>query len=333
MVPRVSIIVPIYKGELYIRQCIDSILNQTYRDFELILINDGSPDNSINICNDYANRDSRVRVFDKENEGVSVTRNFGIEISRGEFITFVDCDDYIDDTFLENGILGMGNNDVDLWVSGLYMEEYFNNDIISSIEYSGFKKIYSVKSLLESLNKDYPLICISGPWCKFYKRSILKKYNIVFDKNLSLGEDTDFNLDYLKACNKISFSNKIFYHYRRLSNESLFSKYHSNFYEIHVKIFDKMRDLFYQNKCNDASTLEFEVMYTNLMIGCIHKEFNFKESSKSKRKMVIKKIGENSNINLSYLLDKKNYILVFLLKLKCYNLLYLIFRIRYKRYQ
>ena len=97
----ISIIVPIYNVEKYLRQCLDSILNQTYQNFECLLINDGSLDNSADICREYVSKDSRFKYFEKENGGVSSARNLGIECSRGEYITFIDSDDWVDYDYLE----------------------------------------------------------------------------------------------------------------------------------------------------------------------------------------------------------------------------------------
>ena len=97
----ISIIVPIYNVENYLRQCLDSIMGQTYKNFECLLINDGSPDHSADICREYVSKDSRFRYFEKENGGVSSARNLGIEYSKGEYITFIDSDDWVDSDYLE----------------------------------------------------------------------------------------------------------------------------------------------------------------------------------------------------------------------------------------
>lgn len=102
MNPKISVIVPVYNTEKYLHRCIDSILAQTFTDFELLLIDDGSKDNSGTICDEYAAKDSRVRVFHKENGGVSSARNLGLDNAKGEWISFVDSDDYTDSYFLEN---------------------------------------------------------------------------------------------------------------------------------------------------------------------------------------------------------------------------------------
>ena len=97
----ISIIIPIYNVENYLRQCLDSIMSQTHQNFECLLINDGSPDNSADICREYVEKDSRFKYFEKENGGVSSARNLGIECSRGEYITFIDSDDWVDSDYLE----------------------------------------------------------------------------------------------------------------------------------------------------------------------------------------------------------------------------------------
>lgn len=100
--PKISVIVPVYNVEKYLRKCVDSILSQTFTDFELLLIDDGSKDHSGEICDEYALQDDRVKVFHKENGGVSSARNLGIDVAKGEWITFVDADDYIAENLLQS---------------------------------------------------------------------------------------------------------------------------------------------------------------------------------------------------------------------------------------
>ncbi len=101
MTEKITVIVPVYNVENYLRQCLDSIMGQTYQNFECLLINDGSPDYSADICSEYVFKDSRFRYFEKENGGVSSARNLGIEHSKGEYITFIDSDDWVDSDYLE----------------------------------------------------------------------------------------------------------------------------------------------------------------------------------------------------------------------------------------
>jgi len=119
--PQISIIVPVYKVEDYLQRCIDSILEQTFTNWELILIDDGSPDKSGKICDEYAQRDNRVRVFHKENGGVSAARNEGLIQAKGEWITFIDSDDYVDKTFLED--FGLSRYKADIYLEGYQVEK------------------------------------------------------------------------------------------------------------------------------------------------------------------------------------------------------------------
>ena len=124
----ISIIVPVYKAELFLPRCIDSILTQTFTDFELLLIDDGSPDNSGSICDEYALKDKRIRVFHKENGGVSSARNLGLDNAKGEWITFIDADDWISNTFIEHLYKPiLSNNNIEFVQAGC--TNYINNEI------------------------------------------------------------------------------------------------------------------------------------------------------------------------------------------------------------
>ncbi len=116
----ISIIVPVYKVEPYLRKCVDSILAQTFTDFEVILVDDGSPDNSGKICDEYASKDSRVRVIHKENGGLSSARNAGIDVARGKYLGFVDSDDYIEKDMYELLYDNIVKEQADLSICGIY---------------------------------------------------------------------------------------------------------------------------------------------------------------------------------------------------------------------
>ena len=188
--PQISIIIPVYNSENYLRECLDSITKQTFTDFEVLLINDGSTDKSGIICDEYAAKDSRFKVFHKENGGVSSARNLGLHNAKGEWITFVDSDDLIEEDALKNFIL-TNSDQIDFFLFGVkkLIDEkevtffYFEND--------------QVFSVLEFINK-YPLCqYFAEPWSKFFKSSIIKINNITFDESLSWGEDSLFNVQYL----------------------------------------------------------------------------------------------------------------------------------------
>ena len=123
----ISIIVPIYKVEIYLRKCIDSIVNQTYKNIEILLIDDGSPDNCGIICDEYAKKDERIKVIHKENGGLSDARNYGIEASTGDYIIFIDSDDYVSESMCENLLICALENNADI-VSCNFKEIYIDNN-------------------------------------------------------------------------------------------------------------------------------------------------------------------------------------------------------------
>ena len=189
---KISIIVPVYNSEKYLSRCIDSILNQTMKDFELILINDGSTDNSLSILKNYELKDSRIRVIDQKNVGVSKTRNKGIKLANGDYITFIDNDDTIKSDYLEKFLSFIGDYDM---VIGGYQRVDSNGNIISEFR------------LKDSLWAKYTFIT---PWARIYKKKFLIDNNIKFLTS-PIGEDVYFNLNIYNKTDSIKIVNYVGY--------------------------------------------------------------------------------------------------------------------------
>lgn len=215
--PLISIIVPVYNAEKYIRKCVDSILAQTFIDFELLLINDGSKDNSGAICDEYAAKDSRVCVFHKENGGVSSARNLGLDNVKGEWITFVDSDDYIESGYLNSMIACL---DADLIMSSF--------KAIGSTEewdYEIESRCYSKDEIKFFLDKYIWKAFFCTPWCKLFKLSLIN--SLRFDEKLTLAEDTIFVFAYLCKVESVRTVENWGYRYRRGINDSLSMRQYS----------------------------------------------------------------------------------------------------------
>lgn len=213
MNPLISIIVPVYNGDKYLSRCVDSILNQTFQDWELLLVDDGSTDKSGEICDEYATKDDRIRGLHKSNGGVSSARNYGIRNSRGKWLTFIDIDDYVQDSFLE--ILIKEANPVDMVVSGAY----YINDRKAFLPPNRLFNIYDDLLFLdEQLCSIYLMTC----WAKLFKRNFIINEGIYFDSSLRIGEDTDFVLRYLKQIRSIKFVHIAFYNYNDEEKNKLF---------------------------------------------------------------------------------------------------------------
>ena len=208
MNPKVSIIVPVYNAERTLRRCVDSILCQTFQDYEIILIDDGSIDGSSAICDEYAENDSRVKVFHKVNGGVSSARNKGLEAANGDWITFCDADDRVSPEWLENYAYGLnrGSDNCDLVVqsfipSGKTMIKDWN----PSFDYEG-----SVKGLVQNLAQRH---CVGYPWAKLFRASIIKENGIRFSEDLALREDEEFVYHYLSFVRDTFATSKRGYYY------------------------------------------------------------------------------------------------------------------------
>lgn len=213
MLPKISVIIPVYKVELFLTKCIESILCQTYSNFELILVNDGSPDNSGKICEEFAERDSRIIVIHKCNGGVSSARNIGIEVSKGDWLCFVDGDDYVIPTYLEDFIEKSE-------ASELVMQGYqkiYRDEVVFAVS---FDKLQSSKfeAILEYSEKKH---IINSPCFKLFLRSIVIDNNIRFDTNISYGEDHLFSLTYIACIDKVTYSTSSGYNYVISDSESL----------------------------------------------------------------------------------------------------------------
>lgn len=206
--PKVSIIIPVYNAQKWIAQCIESILNQTYSDFELILINDGSPDNSGKICESFAVHDSRIKVLHKQNGGVSSARNRGLDVAKGEYIGFIDADDWVSNNYIENLI----KEEADLCISG-YICEYIDVDTPSLICRPLFISTTDIREESSAIEELFYRDLLSGPFQKLFKNSIIDKYHLRFDERLSYGEDTLFVYKYFLEASSI-FANPVCdYHY------------------------------------------------------------------------------------------------------------------------
>lgn len=219
--PLISVIVPVYRAEKYLPRCINSILNQTYKNFELILVDDGSPDNSGKICDDYALKDNRIKVIHKENGGVSSARNAGIDVANGEYINFIDSDDWVPLDSLEILLNAIVENNADLSVGGYESRELkiVNNSL-------PYKTILLDENFLVDASE--LKILDSGHFhsscCKLFKKQIIKSANINFNLSIKQGEDCLFVREYLLNSKKIITLNQNVYYYNLINDFSATKK-------------------------------------------------------------------------------------------------------------
>lgn len=230
---KISVIIPVYNTEKYLHRCIDSILSQTFTEFELLLIDDGSKDNSGSICDEYAQRDARISVFHKKNSGASATRNLGLDNAKGEWVIFVDADDYLYKDALESLLK---ESQADLIVGG-----FFHIGILSGreISLSPDNRKIDIKEDTEFFRKMIGSY-LTTPWCKLFRNNIIHDKNLRFNEDLYYGEDTDFVFRYVLQIATIQFISKQVYCYCDTENVS-------GKYVLNVQHFKKLMDCTYRN--------------------------------------------------------------------------------------
>ncbi len=306
----ISIIVPVYNSEKYLKECISSILNQTYKKFELILINDGSTDNSLSICEIYRHKDDRINLINQENSGVSVARNKGLEVANGEWITFIDSDDYIHVDFLDTFYKNINKKNDFILQNVVQFDDEISYEFISYFDTEkdplNFFKTYSPH--------------LFYPWSRLFKKEIIKNNKIEFEPKISFAEDALFIMTYLNYCKCIKTINKVGYYYRDTPN-SLITKagfdFETNtylFYQLKSKLLKLITEDSVENKKIIGSQL---VQFCNRVLISIYKDAHNNQLVKTNT--LLKEFFKDNNY-IIYALYKNSkglgLIITYLLKLK-----------------
>ena len=210
-----SIILPIYKVENYLEECVDSVLAQKIKDYELILVDDGSPDNCPKMCDDFVKKDSRIKVVHKKNGGLSDARNAGIKVARGEYILFIDPDDYVEKNYLE--VIDKNLGDSDLLIFGHYV--LYKN---KRIKEHGSNEFLGREKALDYLMSDDKFCGFA--WNKVYKKEVFDKYNLLYDKDISMCEDMLFSYEYIKHIDTVKVIDEPIINYRQRKSSFLSKK-------------------------------------------------------------------------------------------------------------
>lgn len=247
-VSKVSIIIPVYNGEKYINRCLDSVLNQTYTNIEIILVNDGSDDNSYKLIKDYCMKDNRIKLINKANTGASDSRNRALEIASGEYIMFLDCDDWIDLNVIEDTVKISKNNSSDI-VIFTYTREFKDHskekvfNLPDKINYTGKELKEFHRKILGPINDEISnvegLDSLGTIWGKLYKRKIIN-CKFIDLKEIGTSEDNLFNLFVFNNVEKVTFINKSYYHYWKENENSLTTKYNPHLLSQWKKLFEYM---------------------------------------------------------------------------------------------
>ena len=221
----ISIIVPIYNAEQYLSECIDSLVNQSFEDIEIILINDGSTDNSSKICKEYEEKDKRINYIEIKNSGVSHARNVGVENANGKWITFIDADDWVSADYCEK-LISYANEDVGLVIArtvsvqnGIIYGDGFQGRKVASFK-TAEEKLVLYKSIVSDAPKvrKYPHIATCS--AKLFRKDIIDKFKIRYKTSLKYYEDAIFNMEVIRNSNTVLVTSDILYYYRVNSTSS-----------------------------------------------------------------------------------------------------------------
>lgn len=215
--PKISIIIPVYNVEKYLGKCLDSILAQTFTDFEVFLIDDGSTDNSGEICEEYAEKDNRLKVFHQKNQGVSITRQRALNMVTTEYVAFIDPDDYIEEDYLEKLYESALETKADLvWCD--YIEHHGDKDCKHSCAWVDKSRCGLLKGILAS---GFSAVL----WNKLYRTAVIKENGICFDSALNTAEDILFVSEFICHSKNFSYVDKALYHYNMANENSAINKY------------------------------------------------------------------------------------------------------------
>lgn len=280
--PKISVIVPVYKAENYLHRCVDSLLAQTFEDFEILLVDDGSPDASGSICDEYAQKDHRIRVFHKENGGVSSARQCGIDHAQGEYTIHADPDDWVDASMLAELYAKAKEEDADMVICDFY-EEYKDKQIYRKQQPTALDSNTVLKELFQQLH--------GSCWNKLVKRACYKEYGIKFDQELSFCEDLYFHASLLLNPIKILYVPRAYYHYDNYINtNSIIKVYNEYMFKYDEMLFNKFDILLknssmnlYAKKCI-GSMLVLRAFYG----GCFSSKEFVEKCGKYKKYIVIK---------------------------------------------
>lgn len=294
----ISIIVPVFNASMYVAQCIESVLNQTYTDFELILINDGSTDNSLEICQSYSFDENRIKILDKQNEGVSPSRNIGIEKSSGSWVMFLDADDWLEPHCLSTCIEKVNAKDVDL----LCFNHYYNKGSFEWKMEPLTERFISCENdelrhfKLDMMYPHFDLVknkvqvgSIRAVWGKLFNARIIKDNKLLFNTGFNISEDAIFCLEFANHSKAVALVNSYLMHYR-VHGESLTNNYNHNINTINQEIMQ----VFYEKFRQAVASQEFQICYAGIGLECLFRALRVNLIHKNNKVSINTKLKEIS---------------------------------------
>lgn len=316
-VKKITVIIPIYNAEKYLKKCVESVINQSLKDIEIILINDGSIDNSLKICKEISRFDSRIKVISQKNRGVSDARNKGLKLAKGEYIAFIDSDDFIDETFLEKLYSKAKSKGYDLVESDYLL--FYSNKKNKKNKHKLIKKCENIQEFKNNFIKKVILEGDRGAflWNKLFKSNIIKENNLKFLETIL--EDYLFLMEYCVFVKTyISIQERLYYY--RISENSLSKQINLNSFN-NLLYIEKRKD-FILKKLNfkEKEIRESKSWFLNYTYSIINTMFLYENKLTKKEKIYfIEKIVSNKVFLDIFKKNRKNKILDYVIKLSNYK--------------
>ncbi|MDD6290492.1 MAG: glycosyltransferase family 2 protein [Lachnospiraceae bacterium] len=265
---KISVIMPVYKVEDYVAKAIESILTQTFTEFEFLIVDDGTPDRSGKICDEFAEKDSRIHVIHKENGGAPSARNTAIDIAKGKYVYFLDSDDWAEPEMLADMYALAEKNEAHLVVCGYFIDTYYGDRYISEKIFVDDRIYTDARAFREESYRYFDRNMLYTPWNKLYRMDLIKNHKLRFPD--TLWDDFPFNLSYLAHVERVVFSTNAYYHFIRARAESETSAYRADMYEKREEEQGWMEALYKEWGVDNEGTKEMVARrYIERMIGCI----------------------------------------------------------------
>ena len=319
---KVSIIMPVYKVEDYVGKSIESIQAQTYDNWELYAVDDGSPDKSGEVCEEYAKNDKRIKVIHKENGGAPSARNVAIDMADGEYFYFMDSDDWTEPTMLADMVALAEKHDAQLVVAGYYIDTYYNDEEkFTQEQFVNGHAFKTQKEFRRNAHKLFDQNLLYTPWNKLFRASYIRENKLYFPN--TFWDDFPFNLSVVRDIEKVVVTAKKYYHFIRKRAESETARYRSDMYEKREEENNWMRELYaYWNVSSDEIEEFLSRRYIERVIGCIENvtNKNCTLSGKEKRAEIKKMITSDTAVAaVKHAVPKSKYMKIMLMPIKCQN--------------
>ena len=318
---------PVYGVEQYVGQAIESILSQSYKNFEFFCVDDGSKDKSGAICDEYATKDSRIKVIHKENGGAPSARNVAIDLAKGKYLYFMDSDDWTEPKMLEDMVNLAEENELQLVVAGYYIDTYYSDrekftqeQYVADVIYKSQGEFRANAHILFDQNLLYT------PWNKLYKAEYIKEKGLYFPN--TFWDDFPFNLSVVRDIERVGVTSKKYYHFIRKRSESETARYRSDMYDKREEEANWMEDLYDYWGISSKDVNEFlSRRYIERIIGCIENITNKNcKLSVFEKKSEIRRIVKTKRVRKALKVVKPNsgYMKIMLvpIKMRSINLIY-----------